>query len=153
VRAARAQIGRVLVNLLGNAVRHTPACGKVVLRAYQEDSAPWVTLEVRDTGAGIRPEYLPRIFERFVQVPGATRGGAGLGLAIAQTIVQTHGAEIRAESKPGNGSTFSFRLPLAETRRQEMAAEAAGASGERLGTVGTEKGGSYGAHSDYRRRE
>jgi signal transduction histidine kinase len=68
---------------------------------------------VSDTGIGIPREYLGRIFERFVQVPGSRRGGAGLGLSIAQTIVRAHGGEIHVESEVGKGSTFSFTLPVA----------------------------------------
>ena len=136
VQADRSQIGRVLVNLLGNAVRHTPAGGEIVLRACREDGAPSVTFEVRDTGAGIPTEYLPRIFERFVQVPGATRGGAGLGLAIVQTIVRAHGGEVRAGSEPGRGSSFSFRLPAAAETRDATAARAVA---RRNGTTSTER--------------
>ncbi|MES2462737.1 MAG: ATP-binding protein [Armatimonadota bacterium] len=114
VRADRGQIGRVLVNLLGNAVRHTPSGGSVMIAAAIEDTTR-VRFTVTDTGAGIPPAYVGRIFERFVQVPGATRGGAGLGLSIAQTIVRAHGGEIRVESKIGKGSAFSFTLPTAES--------------------------------------
>ena len=84
VRADRNQITRVLVNLLNNAIRHTPAGGSVTVRVHQESNR--VVFQVTDTGTGIPADYLPHIFERFVQVPGATRGGAGLGLSIAQTI-------------------------------------------------------------------
>jgi PAS domain S-box-containing protein len=111
VRADRNQITRVLVNLLNNAVRHTPKGGRVTVRALPDGDR--VRFQVQDTGMGIPPEYLPRIFERFVQVPGATRGGAGLGLSIAQTILRAHGGEIKAESAPGNGATFTFTLPQA----------------------------------------
>ncbi|HEY3413988.1 MAG TPA: ATP-binding protein [Armatimonadota bacterium] len=109
VRADRAQLTRVLVNLLNNAVRHTPEGGRITVRAFDADDK--VAFEVKDTGVGIPKEYLPRVFERFVQVPGATRGGAGLGLSIANTIVHAHGGDIRAESEPGQGSVFTFRLP------------------------------------------
>jgi PAS domain S-box-containing protein len=117
VRADRAQISRVLVNLLNNAVRHTPHGGHVNLEATVAGSQ--VEITVRDTGPGIPPEYLPRIFERFVQVPGTTRGGAGLGLAIAQTIVRAHGSLIQARSQLGKGSEFSFSLPTPEERRDQ----------------------------------
>lgn len=111
VRADRAQITRVLVNLLNNAVRHTPKGGHINARV---DKCPaGVTFRVEDTGVGIPEEHLPRIFERFVQVPGATRGGAGLGLSIAQTIVKAHGGCIAAESEVGKGSTFTVTLPSA----------------------------------------
>ncbi|HZT40614.1 MAG TPA: ATP-binding protein [Chthonomonadaceae bacterium] len=109
VRADRAQVHRVLVNLINNAVRHTPEGGRIVVSARWEEDV--VAFRVQDTGAGIPNEYLSRIFERFVQVPGATRGGAGLGLSIARTIVTAHGGTISAESEPGKGSAFTFTLP------------------------------------------
>lgn len=109
VRADRAQITRVLVNLLSNALRHTPESGSITVRARPAQGN--VAFEVEDTGPGIPKEYLPRIFDRFVQVPGATRGGAGLGLSIANTIIRAHGGDIRAESEVGQGSVFTFTLP------------------------------------------
>ena len=111
VRADRAQINRVLVNLLNNAVRHTTE-DEIKVVAQLDDGK--VRFQVSDEGEGIPPENLPHIFERFVQVPGATRGGAGLGLSIAQTIVKAHESEISAESELGKGSTFSFALPQME---------------------------------------
>ncbi|HLK58635.1 MAG TPA: ATP-binding protein [Chthonomonadaceae bacterium] len=111
VRADRSQIGRVLLNLLNNAIRHTPEGGHITVRAWAEEGQ--VRFQVQDTGSGIPKEYLPRIFERFTQVPGATRGGAGLGLSIAQTILQAHQGRIWAESEPGQGSMFTFTLPPA----------------------------------------
>ncbi len=111
VRADRSQITRVLVNLLNNAIRHTPENGSVSLLARREGG--FTRFQVTDTGGGIPSAYLPRIFERFVQVPGATRGGAGLGLFIAQSVVQAHGGEIHAESELGKGATFIFTLPKA----------------------------------------
>lgn len=110
VRADRNQIVRVLVNLLNNAVRHTPQGGQVIVRAEMHEDT--MRFQVQDTGVGIPKEYLPRVFERFVQVPGATRGGAGLGLSIAKTIIKAHGGDIWAESEPGRGATFTFTLPL-----------------------------------------
>lgn len=109
VRADRVQIGRVLLNLLNNAVRHSPADGTVIVEA-QEGEAGKITFRVKDGGAGIPVEFLGRIFERFVQVPGATGGGAGLGLPISQTIVGAHGGEIRVASEAGKGSEFWFEL-------------------------------------------
>lgn len=111
VRADRAQITRVLINLLHNAGRHTAPGGKVSVKICADDSL--TSFRVTDTGTGIPAEYLPRIFDRFVQVPGATRGGAGLGLSIAKTIVESHRGTIRAESDIGHGSTFIFTLPSA----------------------------------------
>ncbi len=109
VRADPGQIGRVLTNLLANAIRHTGSQGIVTLRASA--SKYDVTLHVGDTGEGIPVEYVDRIFERFVQVPGATRGGAGLGLSISNRIVQSHGGNFSVKSEVGKGSEFCFTLP------------------------------------------
>ncbi len=79
------------------------------MRALPTDDE--VTFAVEDTGEGIPPEYLATIFDRFVQVPGATQGGAGLGLSIAQNIVRAHGGRMWAESHVGHGSRFCFTLP------------------------------------------
>jgi NtrC-family two-component system sensor histidine kinase KinB len=109
VRADRSQIGRVITNLVANAIRHTPQGGTVTVSAIPADNE--VTFHVEDTGEGIPADYLKRIFERFVQVPGATQGGAGLGLSIAQHIVRAHGGSMHVESEVGEGSVFSFTLP------------------------------------------
>jgi PAS domain S-box-containing protein len=108
VRADATQITRVLTNLAANAVRHTPSGGTVKIRAERESNQ--VRFWVEDTGQGIPTDYLPKIFERFVQVPGATGGGAGLGLPISQAIVLAHGSEIKVESQVGEGSKFTFAL-------------------------------------------
>lgn len=105
----RGQIGRVLINLVSNAIRHTPEGGSVVVRALAEEDR--VTFAIEDTGVGIPEGYLATIFERFVQVPGATQGGAGLGLSIAGNIVRAHGGRIWAESTLGRGSRFCFTIP------------------------------------------
>jgi signal transduction histidine kinase/HAMP domain-containing protein len=116
VRADRVQIGRVLTNLISNAIRHTEPGGSVTVRT--RPSSEGVLFEVADTGEGIPEEYLGSIFERFVQVPGATQGGAGLGLSIATHIVQAHGGRMNVESQVGKGSVFSFTLP-SETAAEE----------------------------------
>ncbi len=108
VRADKSQMGRVLVNLITNAIRHTPTGGHVKLCAT--GSPDQVTFAVVDTGSGIPKDFQENIFERFVQVPGATGGGAGLGLSISRTIVQAHGGKMWVESEVGKGSTFGFTL-------------------------------------------
>jgi signal transduction histidine kinase len=104
------QIGRVVTNLVANAIRHTNTGGVVTVRASASDKD--VSFRVEDTGEGIPKDYLVHVFERFVQVPGATQGGAGLGLSIAQNIVRAHGGQMAVESEEGRGSTFSFNIPI-----------------------------------------
>ncbi len=122
VRADRERIGRALTNLVHNAIRFTPPGGTVTLRAREEDGA--TALEVSDTGVGISPEDLPRIFERFYKAERARSGaGTGLGLAIVKHIAQAHGGSVFARSRPGQGATFTLRLPArppaAEAERAE----------------------------------
>ena len=105
------QIERVLANLVSNAVSATPRGGRIVVTAHRTDDG--VDVAVRDTGRGIPREYLPRLFEKFTQVPGGATGSAGLGLAISRQIVQAHGGDIRVASEPGQGATFTFTLPAA----------------------------------------
>ena len=110
-------IGRVLSNLLGNALRHTPTGGTVQVRAYR--TAENVAVEILDTGEGIDAGDLPHIFERFYRGEKSrsrATGGAGLGLAIAKGIVEAHGGQIGAESAPGEGTCFSFFLPAQRPR-------------------------------------
>jgi PAS domain S-box-containing protein len=106
------RILQVLGNLLGNAIKFTPTGGRVALRASALRDG--VELSVSDTGPGIGPDQLARVFDRFWQAKSARRAGAGLGLAIAKGIVEAHGGRIRADSEPGVGTTFSFTLPLAD---------------------------------------
>ena len=103
------RIREVLANLVANALRHTPAGGRVTVGGGVEDGR-WVRIEVRDTGEGIEPALLPHIFDRFVK--GNDSRGSGLGLAIARQLVVAHGGEIAAESTSGSGTTIRFRLPL-----------------------------------------
>jgi signal transduction histidine kinase len=109
VLADRRQIERVLANLVTNAIRHTPHGGEIQVTAAERAGS--VALAVRDTGSGIPPVYLPRIFDKFVQVPGASSGGAGLGLAISKHIIEAHGGQISVRSEMGRGTTFTFTLP------------------------------------------
>jgi PAS domain S-box-containing protein len=111
VLADRGQIERVVANLVTNAVRATPEGGDITVSASQRGAL--IAVSVGDTGHGIPAEWLPRVFERFVQVPGAAARGAGLGLAISQHIVQAHGGQITVQSEVGRGSAFTFTLPVA----------------------------------------
>ncbi len=110
VNADVRQIERVLSNLVGNAMKFTPAGGSITLSVKQTDGT--VSIVVQDTGKGIAPEHLPHIFERFYKGDQPrNEGGAGLGLAIARHIVQAHRGAISVESYPGGGATFTVSLP------------------------------------------
>jgi signal transduction histidine kinase len=112
VRLDGPRIGRVLNNLIGNALRHTPAGGAVTVSARREQGL--ILIEVSDSGEGISPEDLPHVFERFYRGEKSRNrdtGGSGLGLAIARGIVRAHGGEIRAQSQPEAGTTFHVSLP------------------------------------------
>ena len=106
------RIGRVLNNLIGNALRHTPIEGSVNVHAQR--TASGVEVSVTDTGEGINAEDLPHVFESFYRGEKSrsrSTGGAGLGLAISRGIVQAHGGEIKVQSEAGLGSQFTFSLP------------------------------------------
>jgi two-component system sensor histidine kinase ResE len=109
------RLSQVFTNLIDNALKHTPAGGRVIIRAQRVGDALEIT--VADTGKGIDPIEVERIFERFYQVDKARTGGAGrgigLGLAIANEIVEKHGGTLSVQSQPGQGSTFTVRLPVA----------------------------------------
>lgn len=104
---------QVFTNLADNAIKHTPEGGKVTLRAAYLNAG--VQVQVSDTGEGIPPEDLPRIFDRFYQVDKSRqrgpREGAGLGLTIARGIIEAHGGTVKAESEIGRGTTFTVWLP------------------------------------------
>jgi len=104
----RTQIERVITNLVSNAIRHTKH-GQIKISAEQRDNH--IGVSVSDTGSGIPTDYLPHIFDKFVQVPDAPTGGAGLGLTISKSIVESHGGQISVQSQPGRGTTFTFTLP------------------------------------------
>jgi PAS domain S-box-containing protein len=113
------RLRQVLINLLNNAVKFTPAGGTVTLRATSlatESEGSWVRLTVSDTGIGIAPEHLERLFKPFVQIDSTLNrqyGGTGLGLALVQRIIDLHGGQVQVSSEVGVGSHFSINLPWA----------------------------------------
>ncbi|MGH7845624.1 MAG: ATP-binding protein [Candidatus Binatia bacterium] len=112
VKIDQERILQVLRNLLGNAIKFTPAGGSVKVVARGVDGK--VEVAIQDTGPGIAPENLGRIFEKYHQITADNHPpqGTGLGLALAKHIITAHGGNIWAESRPGNGSTFIFVLPV-----------------------------------------
>jgi signal transduction histidine kinase len=119
VRADRERIHLVLVNLVSNAIRHTPRGGSVKVAAAEGPDGH-VTVRVTDSGAGIPREFQPRIFEKFFRLPGADGGGAGLGLFIARETIRAHRGEIGVESAPGAGTTIWFTLPAVESGEHHL---------------------------------
>jgi two-component system, OmpR family, phosphate regulon sensor histidine kinase PhoR len=108
-------VSQVLSNLLDNAVKYTPEGGSITVGA--RPAGRFIEVYVRDTGIGIPPEDLPRLFERFYRVDKARSrelGGTGLGLSIVKHLVMAHNGSTRVDSKPGQGSTFAFTLPVDE---------------------------------------
>lgn len=101
------RIREVIANLLTNALRYTPAAGTVTISARRQTHG--IAVSVSDTGAGISPDDLPKIFDRFYK--GRASRGSGLGLTIARNLVTAHGGTIRADSTPGRGTTITFDLP------------------------------------------
>ncbi len=112
IRADATKIAWVLTNLVSNALRHVSPGGHIHVTA--QPVGPHVHLSVSDNGPGIPPEFQARIFQKFVQVKGRETGGTGLGLAICREIVRAHGGSIWVESQPGQGSTFTFAVRVAE---------------------------------------
>ncbi|MFZ7128600.1 MAG: ATP-binding protein [Desulfobacterales bacterium] len=110
IRADANKITWVLTNLISNALRYVSKGGHIQLMARKV--GPQVHLSVRDDGPGIPPESQSRIFQKFVRLKGEESGGTGLGLAICKEIVRAHGGAIWVESPPGQGSTFTFTLPV-----------------------------------------
>jgi PAS domain S-box-containing protein len=115
VLADRERIQQTLSNLVGNAIKFSPKGSKIVVVARRDTDS--VVISVLDNGRGIAPDQLPRVFDRYWQSSRTDRQGAGLGLAIAKGIVETHGGKIWIESKPGEGTTASFTLPTSEPAR------------------------------------
>ncbi len=109
------RLSQVFTNLLDNALKFTPGGGTITIRA--ENNSDQLRVDITDSGVGISPDQLPFIFDRFFQADPSRKGGedhsAGLGLAIVREIVQRHHGTITAQSSPGQGSTFTVRLPLA----------------------------------------
>ncbi len=108
----REQLPRLLINLIDNAIKYTPAGGQVTLALHRNGSQAMI--DIADTGIGLTPEEQERIFTRFYRAAPARSqggGGAGLGLCIAQSIAQAHGGKIQVQSSPGRGSTFTVALP------------------------------------------
>jgi signal transduction histidine kinase len=115
IRGDATRLQQVMVNLLANAVKFTPEDGHIRISVQRVER--WAEIRVADNGIGIHPDFLPHVFDRFSQADptvARTRGGLGLGLAIAKHLAQLHGGEISAESPGvGQGATFVLRLPLA----------------------------------------
>jgi signal transduction histidine kinase len=107
------QLRRMFYNLLDNAIKYTGSGGRVTVKGA--DTADRWSVSVSDTGPGIAPEHLPRIFDRFYRVDPSRTGdgdGAGLGLAICQSIIRGLGGRISVDSTVGRGTTFVVELPL-----------------------------------------
>jgi len=116
------RITQVLLNLLDNARRYTPAGGTISVGAKLEADArgaKWLEISVQDSGSGIDAAELSFIFDRFFRIDrsrSGSHGGSGLGLSIVKAIVTGHGGNIKAESEPGRGTRISFTLPVAESQ-------------------------------------
>ncbi|HET7290249.1 MAG TPA: ATP-binding protein, partial [Thermodesulfobacteriota bacterium] len=105
------RIRHVFANLISNSLRFTKPGGVIIVRAEREDDS--IRFSVEDTGEGIPPEHLSRIFDQFYRVPGQDeKSGVGLGLAIVKEIVEAHGGSVGVKSEAGRGSSFEFTLPL-----------------------------------------
>jgi CheY-like chemotaxis protein/anti-sigma regulatory factor (Ser/Thr protein kinase) len=127
VRGDSARLQQIVWNLLSNAIKFTPAGGRVRVELRRQGGS--AELQVIDSGEGIDPELLPRVFERFWQADSSstrTRGGLGLGLAIVKHLVQLHGGAVHAISPGrGRGATFTVRLPLAAADPMEVSCDGA----------------------------
>jgi signal transduction histidine kinase len=120
VRANRDALKQIALILLDNALKHTPPGTAIELSATVEEGQ--AVIAVRDTGPGLSPDVRAHLFERFYRADAArTRGGTGLGLAIARALTEAQGGTIDAESRPGEGSTFTVRLPLARLDAESWA--------------------------------
>ncbi len=120
VRWDEDKVEQVLTNLTDNAIRHTPAGGRIILRALP--TAKGVQLIVEDNGSGIPEEDLPFVFERFYKADKARtrgQGGTGLGLAIVKNIVEAHAGSVSVKSKEGEGTRFTVLLPMEAPQEKE----------------------------------
>ncbi|MFE3199287.1 sensor histidine kinase [Embleya sp. NPDC059237] len=132
LRADPVRLRQMVGNPVSNAVRHTPAGGRVTVHAREDGSA--VVFEVTDTGTGIARDDLPHVFARFRRADKSRNrrtGGTGLGLAIVQRLTRAHDGEVTAHSTLGEGSTFTIRLP--GRRGAVESADAVGAFGSCAG--------------------
>lgn len=109
VRGDADRLRQLLINLVTNAIKHTPSGGDITISLYRDPD--WIRVIVIDTGRGIAPTALPHIFERFYQAENSNQRGSGLGLSIAQWIAKAHGGQITVTSELGKGSTFTLWLP------------------------------------------
>src|SRR6185436_4775886 len=115
-RADPILLRRAIGNLLSNALEHTPAGGRIALRAQARSTS--LEVQVEDTGCGIEAEHLPRLFDRFYRVDPSRSGerhGTGLGLALVKSIVELHGGTVSIRSVPGQGTTVVLHFPVAPT--------------------------------------
>ncbi len=110
VAGEKEHLGRVIENLLGNALRHSPSCGRIFVRLFSENDGE-ATLEILDEGHGVNPEIAERVFEPRVQGPGK-HGRSGLGLHFCKSTITLWGGEIGFENRPQGGARFWFRLPI-----------------------------------------
>ena len=111
-RADKRRVKQILFNLLGNAIKFTPAGGKIILRVWREQK--WLTFQVEDTGIGIPDDQIPLLFQKFQQLERTYQRnyeGTGLGLALTKQLVELHGGTIEVESVVGEGSVFTVSLP------------------------------------------
>ena len=116
------RLQEALSNLLGNAIKFTPAGGRVVLSARaasDQENRPAVRFAVSDTGPGIPEQDLPHVFDWFWHSQTGKRASTGLGLAIAKGVIEAHRAHLMVESAPGSGSTFWFNLPVCESTEED----------------------------------
>ncbi len=121
VFADSTRLMQVIMNLTVNALNYTPPGGRVAVQMFTEvqDDCPYAVVCVRDTGIGIAPEHLRRVFEPFFRASEGSDRGTGLGLSIAKEIVDLHGGLLTVESELGRGSVFSVKLPMSEVTVQE----------------------------------